>query len=271
MGLFSKIFGGDNDDYKGDLRNDVPHGKGTKKFSNGDIYKGEWKNGFMEGKGIITFADGAKYEGEMKDNQKHGKGIYTHADGKKFIGEFKNDMKNGNGILTSANGDEYTGGFKDELFDGIVIFVENIFRETWKPTVFETENIFIGKEKKNRAIHNQSFLIKLYDLIVFRSIATETGVSFDNTLFEQFIEPEKLKIQTESLFQFVLCEQNNIYLFLKTDLDGTAFDLNMNIPVKESMALFKQDLAIVETAMGEISQIIQFIEDNNCKYGKEVA
>jgi len=30
MGLFSKIFGGDNDDYKGDLRNDVPHGKGTK-------------------------------------------------------------------------------------------------------------------------------------------------------------------------------------------------------------------------------------------------
>jgi 1-phosphatidylinositol-4-phosphate 5-kinase len=56
MGLFSKIFGGDNDDYKGDLRNDVPHGKGTKKFSNGDIYKGEWKNGFMEGKGIITFA-----------------------------------------------------------------------------------------------------------------------------------------------------------------------------------------------------------------------
>jgi len=180
-----------------------------------------------------------------------------------FDGEIKHVDEEGDVI--------YKSDFKDELFDGIVIFVENIFRETWKPTVFETENIFIGKEKKNRAIHNQSFLIKLYDLIVFRSIATETGVSFDNTLFEQFIEPEKLKIQTESLFQFVLCEQNNIYLFLKTDLDGTAFDLNMNIPVKESMALFKQDLAIVETAMGEISQIIQFIEDNNCKYGKEVA
>ena len=38
MGLFSKIFGGDNDDYKVDLIYDVPHGKGTKKFSNGDIY-----------------------------------------------------------------------------------------------------------------------------------------------------------------------------------------------------------------------------------------
>ena len=71
MGLFGKIFGGDNDNYKGDLRNDVPHGKGTKKFSSGDIYEGEWKNGFMEGKGIIMFADGAKYEGEVKDNNKH--------------------------------------------------------------------------------------------------------------------------------------------------------------------------------------------------------
>ena len=32
------IFSGDNNDYKGDLRNDVPNGKGTKKFANGNIY-----------------------------------------------------------------------------------------------------------------------------------------------------------------------------------------------------------------------------------------
>ena len=38
MGLFGKIFGGDNNDYKDDLRNDVPNGKGTKKFANGNIY-----------------------------------------------------------------------------------------------------------------------------------------------------------------------------------------------------------------------------------------
>ena len=39
MGLFGKIFGEHNDNYNDDLRNDVPHGKGTKKFSNGDIYE----------------------------------------------------------------------------------------------------------------------------------------------------------------------------------------------------------------------------------------
>ena len=45
----------------------------------------------------------------------------------------------------------------------------------------------------------------------------------------------------------------------------------MNIPTKKSMELFKQDLDLVESAMGEISIILNYIEDNNMKYGKEVA
>jgi hypothetical protein len=45
----------------------------------------------------------------------------------------------------------------------------------------------------------------------------------------------------------------------------------MNIPVKKSMELFKQDLDLVESAIGEISLILKYIEDNNMKYGKEVA
>jgi len=165
----------------------------------------------------------------------------------------------------------YISEFKEELFDGIVILVENIFREPWKPTVFETERIFIGKEKESRPIHKQNFLIKLYNDIVFKSIATKAGLSYKNCLIEKLTAPEKLKIQTESLFQFILCDQNNLYLFLKTELEGTSFDLNMNIPVKKSMELFKQDLDLVESAMGEISIILKYIEDNNMKYGKEVA
>jgi len=132
-------------------------------------------------------------------------------------------------------------------------------------------NEFFGKEKESRTIHKQNFLIKLYNDIVFKSIATKAVVSYDNSHIEQFTAPEKLKIQTESLFQFILCDQNNLYLFLKTELEGTSFDLNMNIPVKKSMELFKQDLDLVESAMGEISIILIYIEDNNLKYGKEVA
>lgn len=165
----------------------------------------------------------------------------------------------------------YTTNLQNKLFDGIVIKVENIFTGPWKPTLFETERVFNGKEKKNRAIHKQNFLIELYRDIVFKSFATKTTVSYDNSLIDEYFEPYKLKIETESLFQYILFDQNNLYLFLKTELEGSAFDLNMNISVKKSIEFFKQDLKLVESAMGEISKIIQFIEENNIKYDKEVA
>jgi len=181
----------------------------------------------------------------------------------KFDGEIK--------TIDSKGKASYKSEYTKELFDGIVIIVENVFKEPWKPTVFETERLFIGKEKKNRTIHNQNFLIKLYDDIVFKTFATKEAITYKNSSINEYVEPEKIKILTESLFQFILCEQNNLYLFLKTELEGTSFDLNMNIPVKKSMELFKQDLDLVESAMGEISIILKYIEDNNMKYGKEVA
>jgi hypothetical protein len=165
----------------------------------------------------------------------------------------------------------YNSVYKNKLFDGIVIIVENVFIESWKPTVFETENQFIDKAKKNRTIHKENFLIKLYNEIVFKTLATEKPVTYKNSSINQYFEPEKLKIKTESLFQYIFCDQNNLYLLLKTELDGSCFDLNMNIPVKTSMELFKQDLFLVESALNEISLILKYIEDNNIKYGKEVA
>jgi hypothetical protein len=165
----------------------------------------------------------------------------------------------------------YNTEYKKVLFDGVVIIVENVFRESWKPTVFETERQFIDKGKKNRTIHEQNFLIKLYNEIVFKTLATKKTVSFIDSRIDQYFEPEKLRIQTESLFQYIFCNQNNLYLMLNTELEGSCFDLNMNISVKASMELFKQDLSLVESAMNEISLILKYIEDNNIKYGKEVA
>ena len=165
----------------------------------------------------------------------------------------------------------YISEYNKVLFDGIVIVVENVFRESWKPTVFETENQFIDKGKKNRTIHEENFFIKYYNEIVFKTLAKKEAVSYQNSSIDQYFEPEKLKIQTESLFQYIICDQNNLYLLLKTELDGSCFDLNMNISVQASMELFKQDLLLVEFAMNEISLILKYIEDNNIKYGKEAA
>ena len=165
----------------------------------------------------------------------------------------------------------YNSEYKKVLFDGVVIIVENVFRESWKPTVFETERQFIDKAKKNRAIHKENILIKLYNDIVFKTLATNKTVSYKNSSIDQYFELEKLKIQTESLFQFIFCNEKDIYLFLKTELEGTAFDLNMNIPVKKSMELFKEDLLLVNSAINDLQLILKFIEDNNIKYGAQVA
>jgi hypothetical protein len=165
----------------------------------------------------------------------------------------------------------YNSEYKKELFDGVIIVVKNVFRESWNPVLFETERQFLDKGKKNRTIHKQNFLIELYNDIIFKTLATKKTVTYKNSSIDQYFEPEKLKIQTESLFQYIFCDENNLYLMLKTDLDGSCFDLNMNISVKASMELFKQDLSLVQSAMSEISLILKFIEDNNIKYGKEVA
>ena len=80
--------------------------------------------------------------------------------------------------------------------------------------------------------------------------------SYNNSQLTQYIVPEKLKINTNSVIPYIMCENRNIYLFLHTDLESTSFDLNMNLPVRESMELFKQDLTIVQTAISEIEPIL---------------
>ena len=164
----------------------------------------------------------------------------------------------------------YNIEYTKELFDGVVIIVENVFGESWKPKLFETERQYNDKGKKNRKIHEDGFWITLYNDIVFKLLATKETVSYNNSSIDQYLEPEKLKIQTESQFQYIFCNENNLYLLLKTELDGNAFELNMNIPVRKSMELFKQDLLLVELAMSEISIILKSIEDHNVKYGKDI-
>jgi hypothetical protein len=157
----------------------------------------------------------------------------------------------------------YSTALTKELFDGIIIIVKNVFSESWKPTLFENERIFIGKEKQNRPIHKQGFFIRMYNDIVFRTISTADGVSYNNSQRVDYILPEKIRSNTTSLFQYYFCDEQHLYLLLKTELENTAFDLNMNIPVSKSMELFKQDLNLVEAAVQEISSVINVIEAKN--------
>ena len=100
--------------YKGQMKNDVPHGKGTyiskwetksgKKYKY--FYKGDWVNGKKHGKAehayhLPTYV--INFKGTYKDDLPHGHGVlimkYKGKLEEKYIGEFKKGYRHGKGKL----------------------------------------------------------------------------------------------------------------------------------------------------------------------------
>jgi hypothetical protein len=110
--------------YKGTLKDFLPHGQGTYTYVNGDKYAGEWKKGKRHGQGTYTHADGDKYVGEWKKGNEHGQGTYTHADGDKYVGEWKEGNKHGQGTYSWPMDEKYNsekiyvGEWKDDEMHG---------------------------------------------------------------------------------------------------------------------------------------------------------
>ena len=82
--------------------------KGEKTWPGGTIYKGELLDNMCHGKGVMTWPSGDKFEGEFWKG-KLKKGIYTYADGRVFEGEFDNDCCEGQGKQTWPDGTTYIG------------------------------------------------------------------------------------------------------------------------------------------------------------------
>ena len=138
-------------EYIGEIKNDLPHGKGSYHWYNGVTYVGSWKKGKKHGKGVDSLPYdkvndcSEKYVGEFKNDKRNGRGTFYLYDKKgiveeKYIGEWKNnkphgkgtlsffkklqqkyrgDFKNGNrhgrGILTNIHGDKLEGVWKDDV------------------------------------------------------------------------------------------------------------------------------------------------------------
>ena len=161
----------------------------------------------------------------------------------------------------------YRTSLEKELFDGIVILIEDALDSPWNQTIFEIEQNPLEKKSKIREIHKQGLLISLYNDIVFKTLATKSTAAYNNSLSTQYVKPEKLNIKTDTYIQYVMCENKSMYLFIHTDLENSSFDLNMNIRVRESMELFKQDLTLVHSAIGEIEPIVKFLNEKNVEKG----
>ena len=111
--------------YKGEWKNGLPNGKGTKHSYKDDSYiYGNFVDGFSEGYGKQTFGQTWEktqpyYEGEFKRNNYDGKGEYHYGDGDYYKGDWKDSKYNGQGAAYSKRLDktwvgEYCNDVKGE-------------------------------------------------------------------------------------------------------------------------------------------------------------
>ncbi len=60
-------------------------------YPDGSVYRGEFKDDLPHGEGVLVSSDGSRYEGEFRFGARDGKGTFTQKDGRVFKGIFKKD------------------------------------------------------------------------------------------------------------------------------------------------------------------------------------
>ena len=108
--------------YKGEWKNGLPNGKGTKHSYKDDSYiYGNFVDGFSEGYGKQTFGQTWEktqpyYEGEFKRNNWEGKGAYYYGDGDYYKGDWKDSKYHGQGAAYSKRLDKtWIGEYKNDV------------------------------------------------------------------------------------------------------------------------------------------------------------
>ena len=108
--------------YKGELLDNMCHGKGVMTWPSGDKFEGEFWKGKLK-KGIYTYADGRVFEGEFDNGCCEGQGKQTWPDGTTYIGEWHKNQRHGKGTMTWPDGTIYDGDWKNDKCDGTGITI----------------------------------------------------------------------------------------------------------------------------------------------------
>jgi hypothetical protein len=121
-------------EYQGDYCKGLRHGKGSFKWADGSSYKGDFKHNSIEGQGEYTWEGGRSYTGQWKNNEMHGKGIFKWEDGRCYKGEYIKNKKHGYGVLEFKNGKKYEGYWENGLQngEGTLITNRNKIKGKWK-------------------------------------------------------------------------------------------------------------------------------------------
>ena len=147
--------------YFGEMKENLPCGKGTLYCANGDRIKAYFRindkgkefqsdygknpylRGLPDGKCSICFTDGGFYEGFMSDGMITGDGVYIDALGERIEGTFENGILQGQGSMTTPLGEKVEGNFENGELNGYGSFTS--------PT-YEFKGFYEEGEKSGKGI-----------------------------------------------------------------------------------------------------------------------
>ncbi|CAK71557.1 unnamed protein product (macronuclear) [Paramecium tetraurelia] len=118
-----------NDEYHGEMKDNMKHGKGVYKFANGNRYEGEWLFNQKHGTGKYFYNSGELYIGQWQQNKKNGHGQHFGVYGDRYVGQWVNNCKHGRGTIYYAENSIYSGEFSDNKKHGPGYFYNSSTRE----------------------------------------------------------------------------------------------------------------------------------------------
>lgn len=156
--------------YSGELKNGVPHGRGTIKWGDGKQYSGDFSNGKRTGTGKYTneyVSDGQKihveYNGAWKNDKMEGKGTITRKvtdeEGRVVsnqiqTGMFKNHLfKSGYDVIHALADPEYSFTYKNGNETLYIMGFNKDMKAAWK-----TGQIFMIQYQKGSVNKTYSFI-----------------------------------------------------------------------------------------------------------------
>jgi len=111
--------------YEGEMRDNVPNGKGVLTFSWGDNYAGDVVNVVPNGEGVMRYVDGSIYRGQWKDGLRHGQGRMETPDGNWYEGSWVAGSRQGQGTI-NLDGVKQTGLFENDQPKKVVVLDTNV-------------------------------------------------------------------------------------------------------------------------------------------------
>ena len=246
--------------YTGDYKDEMYHGKGELKTSEGFYYKGNFRRGSFDGKGRIIYPDSSiyvgslinnlpngfgrlnriiddstyvEYEGEFFNGLMSGIGTINTNYGKIYEGEFFNNFIDGVGILSLKNGDKYAGEFKMNTYHGHGEYFYNVnnFDITY-PNLNRLNKRLSGHWKDGYLYDNS--LIVYYDDTFYKGNVIRGLPHGDGTLYFK-----NRKIKYKGYFKYGLFEgEGNLFdreknisyqgKFLSGEFNGEIIASNLN-------------------------------------------